>query len=290
MNETAGSFLFRVWPYLAATVAVAGFAIRVLVTSDRLPVVRRVLPRAQRIYLGGWAWRACWALLVGAHLAGLLFPRAILSLTRTPVRLYAIETIGFAVGLAVVAACARSAWLHLRRPGRSGWSLVSDVADSAFMSLLLVAAASGVLAAGLHRWGSAWGPVTVTPYAASLLHGRPAPEFVAHLPLLVRLHLFAAFAALAVFPATRLAAFPLLFAHRALGLAGNAVVAAARPAVAWVRRGPAALLWPDREIRWVAKPRADVARKPLADRPAVVWPRPVHEGGIGTVKHGGKAV
>src|SRR5205814_5608845 len=121
-----------------------------------------------------------------------------LSLTRTPVRLYAIETIGFAVGLAVVAACARSAWLHLRRPGRSGWSLVSDVADSAFMSLLLVAAASGVLAAGLHRWGSAWGPVTVTPYAASLLHGRPAPEFVAHLPLLVRLHLFAAFAALAV--------------------------------------------------------------------------------------------
>ena len=268
MNETAGSFLFRVWPYLAATVAVAGFAIRVLVTSDRLPVVRRVLPRAQRIYLGGWAWRACWALLVGAHLAGLLFPRAILSLTRTPARLYAIEAIGFAVGLAVVA----------------------DLADSAFMSLLLVAAASGVLAAGLHRWGSAWGPVTVTPYAASLLHGRPAPEFVAHLPLLVRLHLFAAFAALAVFPATRLAAFPLLFAHRALGLAGSAVVAAARPAVAWVRRGPAAMLWPDREIRWVAKPRADVARKPLADRPAVVWPRPVHEGGIGTVKHGGKAV
>jgi nitrate reductase gamma subunit len=294
MNETAGSFMFRVWPYLAAIVAAAGFAIRVLVTSDRLPVVRRVLPRAQRIYLGGWAWRACWALLVGAHLAGLLFPRAILSLTRTPARLYAIEAIGFAVGLAVAAACARSVWLHLRRPGRHGWSLISDLADSAFMSLLLVAAASGLLAAALHRWGSAWGPVTVTPYAASLLHGRPAPAFVAHLPFLVRLHLFAAFAALAVFPATRLAALPLLAVHRALDLAGRATIAAARPAVAWVRRGPAAMLWPDREIRWVAKPRADVARKPVGDRPAVVWPRPVHDGGIGggigAAKHGGKAV
>lgn len=290
MNETAGSFLFRVWPYLAATVAVAGFAIRLLATSDRVPVVRRVLPRAQRVYLGGWAWRAGWAVLLGAHLAGLLFPRAVLGLTRTPARLYALEAIGLAVGLAVVAACARSVVLHLRRPGRSGWSLVSDLADSAFMSLLLVAAASGVLAAGLHRWGSAWGPVTVTPYAASLLHGRPAPEFVAHLPLLVRLHLFAAFATLAVFPATRLAAFPLLAAHRVLGLAGSALIAAARPVAAWVRRGPAVMLWPDHEIRWVAKPRADVARKPVGDRPAVVWPRPVHEGGIASVKHGGKAV
>ncbi|HMF43176.1 MAG TPA: respiratory nitrate reductase subunit gamma [Polyangia bacterium] len=290
MNETAGSFLFRVWPYLAAIVAAAIFAVRLLGTSDRVAAVRRVLPRAQRIYLGGWGWRACWALLAAAHIAGLLFPRAILSLTATPTRLIALEAIGFAVGLAVVVACARTAWLHLARPGRRGWSVISDLADSAFMGLLLVGAASGVLAAGLHRWASAWGPVTVTPYAASLLHGRPAPEFVAHLPLLVRLHLFAAFAALALFPATRLAAYPLLAAHRSLDLAGRAAAAAARPAIAWVRRSPAAWLWPDREIRWVTKPRAEIARKPLGDRAGVLWPRPAHEGGVAAVKHGGKAV
>jgi nitrate reductase gamma subunit len=291
MNHSAGSFVFGVWPYLAAIVAAAGLAIRLLATADRLPAVKRVLPRAQRIYLGGWLWRACWALLAGAHLVGLLFPRAILSLTRTAAGLMAIEAIGFAIGLAVFAACVRTVWLHVGRPGRRGWSLFFDLTDATFMSMLIVGAASGLVAAGLHRWGSAWGSVAVAPYAASLVHGRPAPAFVEHLPLMVRLHLFTAFAALAVFPTTRLAAFPILFVHRALGVAGRAVTAAARPAAAAFRRGPAVWLWPDHEIRWVAKPRTDVARKPLTERPSVLWPRPAHEGGVvGTVKHGNKAV
>src|SRR4029079_10644284 len=86
MTEPAGSFLFRVWPYLALTLAVAGLAVRFLVTSDRLPVLTRVLPRAQRQYLGGWSWRACWALLVAAHVAGLAFPQVVVGLTRTPAR------------------------------------------------------------------------------------------------------------------------------------------------------------------------------------------------------------
>ncbi|HEY7371719.1 MAG TPA: respiratory nitrate reductase subunit gamma [Polyangia bacterium] len=297
MNETAGSFMFRVWPYLALIVAAAGFTVRLLVTSDRLPVVKRVLPRAQRVYLGGWGWRACWALLAAAHVVGLALPRVILGLTRTPARLFAVEAIGFALGAAVAAACVRSAWLHLRRPVRSGWSLVSDLADSAFMALLLVGVASGLLGAAIHRWGSAWGAVTLAPYAASLLHGQPAPALVDHLPLLIRLHVFAAFAALAVFPATRLAAFPLALAHRAMAAATRALAAAARPGVAWLRSGPAVWLWPEREIRWIAKPRAgaEAARKPAAaDKPAALWPRPTHDAAVGavarTVKHGGKAV
>jgi nitrate reductase gamma subunit len=236
MNDTAGSFLFRVWPYLALALAAAGFAVRLLVTSDRLPVVRRVLPRAQRIYLGGWAWRAGWALLAAVHVVVLAFPRAILALTATPARLVALEAIGFAIGLGVLAACLRTAWLHLGRPGRRGWSLVSDVADSAFVALLLVGVASGLLAAVVHRWASAWGAVTVAPYAASLLHGQPAAALVEHLPLLVRLHLFAAFAALAVFPATRLAAYPLLLAHRAMDGAERAAAADRRPGSGRTRR------------------------------------------------------
>jgi len=291
MNHTAGSFVFGVWPYLTAIVAAAGLVIRLLVTADRLPAVKRVLPRAQRIYLGGWLWRACWALLAGAHVAALLFPRAVLALTRTPARLMAVEAIGLAIGLAVLAACVRTVWLHVGRPGRRGWSLFFDLTDATFISMLIVGAASGVLAAVLHRWGSAWASVAVAPYAASLMHGQPAPAFVEHLPLLVRLHLFTAFAALAVFPATRLAAFPILGAHQALAAAERALVAAARPAAAAFRRGPAARLWPDHEIRWVAKAQANVARKPITERPSVIWPRPAHEGVVaGGSKHGGKAV
>jgi hypothetical protein len=227
---------------------------------------------------------------VAAHVAGLAFPQVVVGLTRTPARLIAVEAIGFAIALGVVGACIRSAWLHLSRPTRGGWSLLSDIADSAFLALLFVGAASGLLAAGLHRWGSAWGAAAVAPYAASLMHGTPAPAFVDHLPLLVRLHLFSAFAALAVFPASRLAAYPLVFAHRASAAAGRAFAAAARPIGVLVRRGPAAWLWPDREIRWVVKPPAEVARRPVAGKPPALWPQPAHEGGVAAVKHGGKAV
>jgi nitrate reductase gamma subunit len=290
MSGHAGGFLFRVWPYLALTLAVAGFVVRLLVTSDRVPTVRRVLPRARRVFLGGRLWLAGWIALAAAHLAGLLFPNVVLAWTRTPWHLYALEAAGFAVGLAVLVACVRSAWAHLREPARDGWSLVSDFADSVFLSFLFIAVGSGLLAASVHRWGSAWGAVTLAPYASSLLHGRPEPAFVAHLPLLVRLHLFAAFAAMAVLPATRLAAYPIVLAHRALGAAGRALTAGTRPIGARIHRGLAARLWPEAEYRWLAKPTADRGQKLPAAKPLAWWQRLGRDGGAAIKQPGGKAV
>ena len=289
MNEPAHSFLFRVWPYLALTLAAAGFVVRMLLTSDRLPAVRRALPRAQRLWVGAWPWRLGWALLLAAHLVGLLFPRAILAWTRTPGRLFALEALGFAVGLVALAACVRAAWHHMRVQPRGGWSLLSDFAESVFLALLFIGVASGLLAAGIYRWGSAWGSVTMAPYAASLLHGHPVPAFVEHLPFLVRLHLFAAFAAFAAFPASRLAVFPLVWAHRAIALAGRVIAALARPVGARLRSKTAAWLWPEREVRWLVKARADGgARKPAGKTPGL-WQRPPGNGAA-ALKHGGKTV
>lgn len=272
MNEHSGTFLFRVWPYLALTVAVVGFGVRLLLTSDQVPAVKRMLPSAKQIYLGKGPWAAAWALLAAAHVAGLLFPRALLALTATPARLVVVELLGLAVGGAVLAACVRTAWVHLRRPSRDGWSLVFDFADSVFMSFLFVGVASGLLAAAFYRWGSAWGAATLAPYTASLLHGQPAPAFVEHLPFVVRLHLFTAFAALAAFPATRLAAFPLVLAHRAVAATGRALGAAARPAGAWLRGRSTSWLWPEREIRWLVKPATvDGGRSKLPGAAAPVW-------------------
>ena len=272
MNETTGSFLFRGWPYLALVLAAAGFAIRLLLTGDRVPALRRAMPRARAVFIGGRPWIAAWLLLAAGHVAGLLFPRAILAWTRTPWHVVALEAVGFAIALAALAACVRGAWLHMRRPARSGWSLAADFADSVFLSFVFIAVASGLLAATVHRWGSQWAAVTMAPYAASLLHGRPVPAFVEHLPFVVRLHLFASFAAIACLPATRLAVLPLALAHRALAAAGRALTSAARPVRAWIQRRPAAWLWPDHEVRWVAAPRADGAARPPAGKAAPRWP------------------
>ena len=224
------------------------------------------------MFLGGRPWIAAWLLLAAGHVAGLLFPRAVLSWTRTPWHVVALEAAGFAIGLAALAACVRGAWLHMRRPSRSGWSLAADFGDSVFMSFLFIAVASGLLAASVHRWGSQWAAVTMAPYAASLLHGRPVPAFVEHLPFVVRLHLFASFAALACVPATRLAVLPLALAHRALAGAGRALSAAARPVRGWVQRKPAAWLWPDHEVRWVGAAPADGPARPPAGKAAPRWP------------------
>jgi nitrate reductase gamma subunit len=291
MNETTGGFLFRGWPYLAVTLAVAGFIVRLLLTGDRLPALKRAVPRALQLFIGGRAWIAAWLLLAAGHVAGLLFPRAVLAVGRTPWRLYLLEAAGLAIGLAVLAACVRSASLHLRRPARAGWSLVLDLADSVFLSFLFIAAASGLLAASIHRWGSEWAAVTMAPYTVSLLHGRPAAAFVEHLPLLVRLHLFASFAAIACLPATRLAVPPLVIAHRALEAFGRALAAGARPLRTLARRRTA-WLWPEHEVRWIARPRAaeDAARKPVG-RAAGPWLQSFgRDGGSGAKQPGGKAV
>ena len=221
MNETTGSFLFRGWPYLALVLAAAGFVIRLLLTGDRVPALRRATPRARAVFVGGRPWIAAWLLLAAGHVAGLLFPRAVLAWTRTPWHVVALEAAGFAIGLG------GAGGLRPRRRGctcagrrASGWSLAADFADSVFLSFLFIAVASGLLAATVHRWGSQWAAVTMAPYAASLLHGRPVPAFVEHLPFVVRLHLFASFAAIACLPATRLAVLPLALAHRALAVAG----------------------------------------------------------------------
>jgi hypothetical protein len=226
--------------------------------------------------------------LVAAHAVGLIFPRSVVAWTRVPWRLLALEAVGFAVGLAVLAACLRAASLHLRRPARGGWSLLADASDAAFLTLLLVGVGSGLLVAVLHRWGSAWAAVTVAPYAASLAHGRPAPALVDHLPALARLHLFTAFAAVAIFPVTRLALIPLVLAHRALGAAARALAAASRPARAWVGRKISAALWPDAEVRWLARPAVEVGRRPAGQ--ASAWWQHLGADGSAVKQTRGKAV
>ena len=120
-------------------------------TGDRLPALTRAMPRARQLFVGGRRWIAAWPLLAAGHIGGLLFPRAVLTVTRTTGPLFVLEAAGFVVGLVALAACVRSAWLHLGRTPRGGWALLADFADSAFLSFLFIAVAFGLLAASIHR-------------------------------------------------------------------------------------------------------------------------------------------
>jgi nitrate reductase gamma subunit len=128
--------------------------------------------------------------------------------------MYAIEALGFVIGLSALATCTVSAHRHLAR--RSS-PTAAGVADSVFLSLLLTCVLTGLALAVRYRWGSSWGAATLTPYVMSLAEGRPEPELVTEMPFLVQLHVFAAFAGAAAFPFTSSAGAALSILGRARG-------------------------------------------------------------------------
>jgi len=237
--------LFAVGPYIALALFAAALAARYLLARRRMATSAEGTLGGRGAFQGGALWRAGVALLVLAHLAGMLLPKGILASNVSPTRLYLLEGVAFASGLAALLGWIGLIWRRLRR---GEGSRAQDLADVAFLSILGVALASGLLTAVLHRWGSSWGVMILTPYALSVLRGRPVAELASQLPYLAQLHVAAAFVALAVVPWTRLGAVFVMALHRALRATGKPVAAAAVALEAWLRkRDPRPWIWPDED-------------------------------------------
>ena len=100
---------------------------------------------------------------------------------------------------------------------------------------------------GLHRWGSTWGAMTLTPYIRSLLT-QPLVDSVPRMPFLIRLHVFSWFAAMAMLPATRLATVLVAGMHAAVNALTRPLAAAERTIEGWLaKHNPAAWLWPEED-------------------------------------------
>lgn len=239
------SFLFAAWPYMALSLLLVGIGVRYLLERRQMAAVKEEMSAAWAVFGGGKIWWASLALLFTAHFAGMLFPRGILWWNSSMNRLYLLESAGFIVGIAALVCWCALMWRHLKRSGRPA---ISELSDTVFLALLFVGILSGVLTAVLYRWGSTWGAMTLAPYLASIVRAKPAAGLATQMPFLVRLHVFSAFATLAVFPLTRLAAFLIFALDWGLGLVGRPLSASSRALEAWVRKhSPAAWLWPEED-------------------------------------------
>jgi nitrate reductase gamma subunit len=239
------SFLFAAWPYIALSLLLVGIGVRYLLERRQMAAVREEMSEARAVFGGGNIWRASLLLIFSAHLIGTFFPRWILWWNGSMNRLYSLEVAGFIVGVAALVCWCALMWRHL---GRSGRPAISELSDTVFLTLLFVGILSGVLTAVMYRWGSTWGVVTLAPYLASIVRAKPAAGLAIQMPFLVRLHVFSAFAALAVFPLTRLAAFLIFAFDWVLGRAGHPLAATAHALEAWMRKhSPAAWLWPEED-------------------------------------------
>lgn len=241
MNDSS---LFILWPYAALALLVVGTAFRYVLARRRPDLLAAEMSEAKAVFGGKIFWFSM-VLLIVAHLVGLLLPRALLNWNASPARLYLLEGLGFALGLAAAVTGFILVWKHL---GRSGHSLLAEICDTVFLALLLVVVVSGLLVAMKYRWGSSWGAMILTPYVVSVLRGTPALNFITELQPLVKLHVLSTVAAVAVIPLTRLSTLVVSVLHISVGLAGWPFAAAGRAAERWIRKhNPSAWFWPEED-------------------------------------------
>jgi nitrate reductase gamma subunit len=136
------------------------------------------------------------------HIVALLIPKTVLLWNSMPLRLYAIEITGLALGVmalvgAVAAIARRATTPHLR--------VVTSRLDWLLWALLVSQIASGVGVAVMHPWGSSWFAAAMSPYLWSLITLNPESGYVTALPFMIKWHVLNAWLLLLVWPFSRLA-------------------------------------------------------------------------------------
>jgi nitrate reductase gamma subunit len=223
---------------------VAGTLVRYLLATSRPAILAADMADAKTIF-GGRLFRISVFVLIAGHVAGLLFPRAVLSWNSSTAGLFLLEGLALVAGLAAVASSAVVIWRHLERSGRSR---VSEVFDALFLGLFFTVLVSGVLVAVIYRWGSSWGEITLGPYMDSLLSGQPAVQLATGLPALVQLHVLATFAAIAVVPLTRLSTFLVVVLQGWAMLIAQPFRTVSNRLVEWSNKhNPGTWIWPDED-------------------------------------------
>ena len=239
------NLLFFAWPYVATSLFLTGIVVRYLLERKNATAVKEEVSEAWAVFRGSRVWRVSVIVLLVGHAGALLFPQTLLAWNRIPERLYLLEAFALTAALLAAAGGAMLLWRYL---GRSNRSAITELADTILIALLLVGIFSGLMMAILYRWASSWGALVLTPYIASLLRGKPAAELAVQMPFVVRLHVFSTFAAIAVLPLTRLAAFFIFAINAGMGLLARLISAAGHPAEEWLRRhNPAPWLWPEED-------------------------------------------
>ncbi len=240
--------LFLVFPYVALAILILGLGIRHALARRRPEAIRPAAETAWQLFRGTAAWRIGLAITAILHLVCLAVPGSIRGWNGAPLRLYLLEGAGFVFGVVALIGLIQLLWRHVGRSIAAHHHRLFEIGDYALLSVLCVAAVSGLAMAVMYRWGSSWAVGTLTPYLWSLGKGEPAIELVEQMPFLIRLHVFSWFAVLAVVPFTSAAMILVAAGDRAVLAAGRPITAVAQAGRrALGKLSPARWLWPEED-------------------------------------------
>jgi nitrate reductase gamma subunit len=212
------NLLFVVFPYVAVALAVGGTIYRYLTNQFSFTSLSSQFLESDIQFWGSTLWHYGIIPTLLIHLAGFIVPKLMAALHSTPETLYLAELAGKVLGLmALVGVLA----MFYRRLALSKIRVVTSPVDWFVLVLLLIQIVLGLTMAYMYRWGATWYLHTVTPWVASLATFQPAPQYVAALPWVPKLHFLNATLLIAIFPFCRLvhmASFPVSYLWRSFQL------------------------------------------------------------------------
>lgn len=198
---TTNDLLFGVIPYAVTALAIVGTIVRWRLHPFSVSSLSSQLLESRKLYWGSVPFHWGLSLILVGHLAALIVPRGFEIWNGAPLRLYLLEMTGLALGLWAGFGIAVLIWRRLSNPRIRS---VTSPMDGVVLAIIAAQIVSGVWIAIGYRWGSYWGTAVFVPYMRSLLTFRPDPSYVEPLPLMLKIHVLAFFAFLAVFPFSRL--------------------------------------------------------------------------------------
>lgn len=193
--------LFAVFPYVAIVLAVLIAIHRYRTDRFSYSSFSSQFLENRSLFWGSVAWHYGILIILLAHIAALVAPKFWAALIAEPVRLYALEVTGLALGLWTILGLTL---LILRRLRNPRVFVVTSAPDWTLLVALLAQVALGFWVALVYRWGSDWYLHTAVPWIVSLFKLNPKIEYVTALPWAVKIHMLGGFAIILLFPFTRL--------------------------------------------------------------------------------------
>ncbi len=204
MERASDFLLFVAFPYVAIFLATVVSLYRFRSSRFSFSTLSSQFLEGRRLFWGAAPFHYGILFVLAGHLVAILLPGTVVWFNGVPLRLYALEVSGLALGLLALLGLAA---LIYRRAVTDRIRAVTSWMDIVLLVLLLTQLATGVYVAIALRWGSAWFVHTATPYLWSLAKLSPEPELVTVLPLAIKLHIVNAWALIAIVPFTRLVHF-----------------------------------------------------------------------------------
>jgi len=201
MSDTVALILFVAFPYVALVLAIAVTALRWSLRPFTVSSISSQLLESKKLFWGSIPFHWGIILILLGHLFTLFLPSTVAWWDGVPVRLYALEATGLALGL----------WtgigilvLLYRRLSTARVRVVTTPMDFIVLLVLLVQVVTGIWMAIGYRFGSYWAVGVVVPYVWSLLTLHPRPDLIQPFPAILQVHILSFFTLLAIFPFTRL--------------------------------------------------------------------------------------